>query len=171
MLATIRVAEFRDVVAAGRICQRVLAGKKPYQYELNIGEDGCLNLVAEVEGVIAGFITIVLRRWNPVGPLLWQRVAPYIAFVGVLPEYQCHGIGTALIQAAVGEVTARCPVEPRVFLEHAPGSRARRLYELLGFRTLSVIEVVSLTGLSTKTPVMCLELTHLARVSDHANSE
>ncbi len=158
MPPTVRPAEPADIEAAGRICRRVLADKKPFNYELNIGEDGCLNLVAELDGVIVGFITVLLRRWDPTGKYLWQRLAPYLAFVGVLPEYQGRGIGAGLVRAALREAGSRCPGEPQMFLEHAPDNRARRLYGRLGFRTLSSEEVLSLTRLSANGPVMCLDL-------------
>ena len=157
MTLIIRPAEPRDLGPAGQICRRVLAEKKPYNYELNIGEQGCLNLVAEEEGSVVGFITVLLRRWDPAGRHLWQRVAPYLAFVGVLPERQGRGFGAGLVRTALREAASRCPGETRMFLEHAPNNRARRLYERLGFHTLSADEVFSLTGLKTKGPVMCLE--------------
>ena len=157
MSPTIRSAEPGDVEQAGQICHRVLSEKKPYNYELNIGLEGCLNLVAEKDGTVIGFITVLVHRWDPAGRHLWQRLAPYLAFVGVLPEYQGHGIGTSLVRAALRETALRCPGEPRMFLEHAPDNRARRLYGRLGFRTLSAHEVFSLTGLTAKGPVMCLD--------------
>jgi predicted N-acetyltransferase YhbS len=167
MSPTIRSAEPRDIEAAGQICRRVLAEKKPYNYELNIGLEGCLNLVAEEDGAVVGFVTVLLSRWDPAGRHLWQRLAPYLAFVGVLPEYQGHGIGASLVRAALREAAFRCPGEPRMFLEHAPDNRARRLYSRLGFRTLSADEIVSLTGLTAKGPVMCLEFNHaLGTASD-----
>ncbi len=157
MEPTIRLAEPGDIEQAGEICRRVLSEKKPFNYELNIGVDGCLNLVAEKDGAVVGFITVLLRRWDPAGRHLWQRLAPYLAFIGVLPEYQGHGIGRSLMRAALQEAASRCPGEPRMFLEHAPDNRARRLYQRLGFRTLSADEVFSLTRLTAKGPVMCLE--------------
>lgn len=166
----IRPAEARDVDPAGRICRRVLAEKKPYNYEFNIGLDGCLNLVADDAGSIQGFITVLLRRWDPAGHHLWERLAPYLAFVGVLPECQGRGIGAQLVRAALREAALRCPAESRMFLEHAPNNRARRLYERLGFRTLSADEVFSLTGLTPKGPVMCLELNPVAADTNKLSS-
>jgi len=162
MAPIIRMARSSDVEQASQICHRVLAEKKPYNYELNIGEEGCLNLVAEEDGAVIGFITVLLRRWDPAGRHLWQRVAPYLAFVGVLPEKQGRGVGGLLVRAAVREAKLCCPGEPRMFLEHAPDNRARRLYDRLGFRTLSPEEIFSITGLKVKGPVMCLELDRMA---------
>lgn len=161
---TIRPATAADLEGAAVICSRVLAEKLPYNYELNIGTDGCLNLVADDAGRVVGYITVLLRRWDPHGRRLWQRLAPYLAFVGVLPERQGQGIGAALVRAAIAEIRLRCPQEPRLFLEHAPTNRARRLYERLGFRTLTADEIFQLSGLPARGPVMCLDLARTAAI-------
>ncbi len=154
----IRPAELKDMEGAAAICRRVLAEKLPYNYELNIGTDGCLNLVAEDEGRVVGYLTMLVKRWDPRGRHLWQRLAPYIAFVGVLPERQGQGIGGALLQDAIHEAARLCPLEPRLFLEHAPRNIASRLYQRVGFRALSADEVRRLAGLNVKSPVMCFAL-------------
>ena len=154
----IRVAELKDIEGAGVICRRVLAEKLPYNYELNIGTEGCLNLVAEDGHTIAGYLSMLVKRWDPNGRHLWQRLAPYIAFVGVLPERQRQGIGAALLQDAIGRASRLCPCEPRLFLEHAPRNIASRLYQRAGFRALAAEEIRRLTGLNIHTPVMVFPL-------------
>jgi len=158
MAPIIRLAEPRDLEGAGVICSRVLSGKLPYQYELNIGLEGCLNLVAEEEGRVIGYVSVLLRRWNPRGRNLWERVAPYLAFIGIIPEKQSRGVGESLLRAAIRETALRCPNEPQLFLEHAPDNRAARLYARVGFRTMSRDEIFRLTGLEAKGPVLCLPL-------------
>ena len=158
MPPVIRLAEARDVEGAGAICGRVLSGKLPYQYELNIGLEGCMNLVAEEDGQVIGYATVLLRRWDPRGRNLWQRVAPYLAFIGVLPEKQGRGVGELLLRAVIRESALRCPNEPRLFLEHTPDNRAARLYARVGFRAMSRDEVLQLTGLDPKGPVQCFNL-------------
>ncbi len=158
MPAVIRLAEPRDVEGAGAICGRVLSGKLPYQYELNIGLEECLNLVAVEEGQVIGYATVLLRRWDPRGRHLWQRVAPYLAFIGVLPEKQGRGVGELLLRAVFRESARRCPHEPHLFLEHTPDNRAARLYARVGFRAMSPDEVFRLSGLAPKGPVQCFEL-------------
>ena len=76
MTPTIRQAEAKDREAVGTVCRRVLADETPYQYELNIGVPGCLNLVAEEDGVIVGYASVVLSRRDARGRFVWQRVAP-----------------------------------------------------------------------------------------------
>ena len=154
----IRPAEPRDVEGAAVICRRVLAEKLPYNYELNIGTDGCLNLVAEDDGRVVGYLSMLVKRWDPRGRHLWQRLVPYIAFVGVLPERQRQGIGAALLQDAIREAARLCPCEPHLFLEHAPHNIASRLYERVGFRALSAGEIRQLAGLNVSSPVMCFPL-------------
>src|SRR5512147_2499251 len=114
----IRPAEPKDVEGAAVICRRVLAEKLPYNYELNIGVEGCRNLVADDGGQVVGYLTMLVKRWDPRGHHLWQRLVPYIAFVGVLPERQRQGIGAALLRSAIREAAAVCPGEPLLFVEH-----------------------------------------------------
>lgn len=154
----IRIAEAKDIEGAALICRRVLAEKLPYNYELNIGTEGCLNLVAEDGGQVVGYLTMLVKRWDPRGRHLWQRLVPYIAFVGVLPERQRQGIGAALLRQAIAEAGRCCPGEPSLFLEHAPHNIASRLYERVGFHALSSEEVLRMTGLEVRSPVMCLSL-------------
>ena len=154
----IRPAEAKDTEHAAVICRRVLADKLPYNYELNIGTEGCLNLVAEDEDRVVGYLTMLVKRWDPRGRHLWQRLVPYIAFVGVLPERQRQGIGAALLRDAIREAARLCPLEPRLFLEHAPHNMASRLYQRIGFRALSADEVRQLAGLNVSSPVMCFPL-------------
>ena len=157
----IRPAQPRDVEGAAAICRRVLAEKLPYNYELNIGTEGCFNLVAEDQGVVVGYLSMLMKRWDPRGRYLWQRLVPYIAFVGVLPDRQRQGIGAALLQDAIQQAARCCPCEPRLFLEHAPHNIASRLYVRAGFRALSPEEIRRLAGLNVSSPVMCFELDSL----------
>ncbi len=150
----IRPAEFNDMEGAAVICRRVLAEKLPYNYELNIGTQGCFNLVAEEDGRVIGYLTMLVKRWDPRGRHLWQRLVPYIAFVGVLPDWQRQGIGGALLRDAIREAARLCPLEPRLFLEHAPHNIASHLYQRVGFRALSAEEIRQLTGLNVESPVM-----------------
>ncbi len=154
----IRSAELKDMEGAAAICRRVLAEKLPFNYELNIGTEGCFNLVAEEDGCVVGYLSMLVKRWDPRGRHVWQRLVPYIAFVGVLPERQRQGIGAALLQAAIREAARLCPSEPRLFLEHAPRNIASRLYLRVGFRTLSAGEVRDLAGLEISSPVMYFPL-------------
>jgi GNAT superfamily N-acetyltransferase len=154
----IRPAEAADTEGAADICHRVLAEKLPFDYHFNIGLDGCVNLVADDDGRIVGFLSMLVKCWDARGRHLWQRVTPYIAFVGVVPDRQRQGIGAALLQEAIREAARSCPFEPRLYLEHAPHNIAGRLYQRVGFRALSPAEIRELTGLKVSSPVMCLSL-------------
>jgi ribosomal protein S18 acetylase RimI-like enzyme len=159
MSTIIRRAEAGDTEAAGAVCARVLLEDPPYPYELNIGEPSCLNMVAEQEGAVIGYISVVLKRWNPQGRFFWERIAPYIAFVGVLPEKQRRGIGSLLLRAAITEIVARCPDEPLLFLEHhRQNLAAKHLFEKNGFREMSRDEVFEVSGVYPKSAVMCFEV-------------
>jgi ribosomal protein S18 acetylase RimI-like enzyme len=134
MTPTTRCATVEDTEAVGTVCRRLLADDPPYQYELNIGVPGCLNLVAEEDGTIVGYASLVVRRWDPRGVLVWQRVAPYLAFIGVIPEKQHRGIGELLLRAIISAAAAQCPDEPRLYLEHhRQNAAAKRLFERMGF--------------------------------------
>jgi len=159
MNPTIHQAEAKDREAVGTVCRRVLADDPPYQYELNIGVPGCLNLVAEEDGVIVGYASVVLRRWDARGGFVWQRVAPYLAFIGVVPEKQRRGIGELLLRATISAAAAQCPDEPRLYLEHhRQNATAKRMFERMGFRHMSREDVQRETGLRSTNEVMCFEL-------------
>jgi ribosomal protein S18 acetylase RimI-like enzyme len=154
----IRPAELKDKDGAGIVRAMVLSHNHLYQYEQNIGLADTLNLVAEEEGIVVGFVSVLLSRCNPQGQHLWERVAPYIAFIGIVPAQQRRGIGNLLLRSAIQGAAIRCPNEPVLYLEHEVESHARRLYERIGFRTMSHDEILLATGLHPKGPVMCFEL-------------
>jgi ribosomal protein S18 acetylase RimI-like enzyme len=154
----IRPAERKDEEGAGVVCATVLSQNHPYHYERNIGLAETLNLVAEKEGIVVGFVSVLLSICNPQGQHLWERVAPYIAFIGVMAEQQRKGIGNLLLRSAIHGAAIRCPNEPVVYLEHEIESEARRLYERIGFRTVSDDEIFIAIGLHPKGPVMCFDL-------------
>jgi GNAT superfamily N-acetyltransferase len=61
-----------------------------------------------------------------------QAVHAYLAFVGVLPQRQGHGVGAALLRHRLQEIDL---LRRPAYLE-ASSARSRRLYERLGFRRL-----------------------------------
>ena len=117
-----------------------------------------MNLVAEKDGIVVGFVSVLLTRCNPQGQHLWERVAPYIAFIGIMPAQQKKGIGNLLLRSAIRGAAIRCPNEPVVYLEHEIESEARRLYERIGFRTVPDDEIFMAIGIHPKGPVMCFDL-------------
>jgi ribosomal protein S18 acetylase RimI-like enzyme len=156
-LIAIRDALLKARPGAGRVRSAVLAPEHPYTYEMNIGRPNTLNHIAETDSSIIGFISVLLTRWNPNGQSLWERLAAYLAFVGVLPEHQGNGVGELLLRNAVN-ATAALSKEPLLFLEYGNGNGAERLYERVGFRKMTEAEVMATCGLLPKGPVMCLPL-------------
>jgi len=154
----IRPAELKDKDGAGIVRAMVLSQNHPYQYEQNIGLADTLNLVAEKDGIVVGFVSVLLTRCNPQGQHLWERVTPYIAFIGIMPAQQKKGIGNLLLRSAIKGAAIRCPNEPVVYIEHEVESDSRRLYERIGFRTMFHEEILTATGLHPKGPVLCFDL-------------
>jgi ribosomal protein S18 acetylase RimI-like enzyme len=76
---------------------------------------------------------VIQREGLPVGALVLEQQpdAYYIHQIGVLPDYQGRGLGTATIRWVFGQATAR---DLAVTLSVVwTNDRARRLYERLGF--------------------------------------
>lgn len=86
------------------------------------------------------------RKWNPsafqviqvagqdAGVLVmhWQENEGVLELIELLPEFQHHGVGTAVIQDLQQQAQARhLPITLHVLKSDEP---ARRLYERLGFR-------------------------------------
>jgi ribosomal protein S18 acetylase RimI-like enzyme len=84
-------------------------------------------LVAEVDGVVVGFVTL-----RAVTPLPSNAHVLQIQGLGVDPAYQGRGVGQALLEAAVEEARRR---GARKLSLRVLGSNttARRLYERCGF--------------------------------------
>lgn len=85
---------------------------------LRLNGDGAISLIAEIDNCIVGHIYYS----KLVSPYLSLALAP----IGVLPEYQSKGIGTALINA--GQELAASLGYERVFVLGEP-----QYYEKFGF--------------------------------------
>src|SRR5579885_882878 len=154
----IRSANENDKASVRLIRERALP-EDPTWYENNIGLTETLNLVAEENSVVVGFVTVLLTRWDLQGDALWKRLAPYIGAIGVLPEQQRIGIGRKLLACAMREIAVRCPNERFVYLEHHSGrDYLRRFYQGHGFRTMSAEETFRTAGLCPRASVMCCDL-------------
>ena len=84
-------------------------------------------LVAEVDGVVAGYV-----RLQQSGPLPSHEHVLTVNGLAVAPDRQGAGVGRTLLEAALEEARSRGArkVSLRVL---APNVRARRLYEACGF--------------------------------------
>jgi ribosomal protein S18 acetylase RimI-like enzyme len=79
--------------------------------------------IIELDGVAAG------RLYVDRAPMVLQLID-----ISLLPEYRARGIGTALLQALLAEAAQR---RGTVRLSVATSNPAQRLYQRLGFRTIS----------------------------------
>lgn len=86
--------------------------------------------VAEVDGDVAGYVTVV---WKSPDPGLARRGIPEIMDLNVLPSHRRKGVGSALMEAAEGEATRHGErVGLRVGLHSGYGA-AQRLYVARGY--------------------------------------
>jgi ribosomal protein S18 acetylase RimI-like enzyme len=93
--------------------------------------------VAEADGEVIGFLSGELREGSPAfKPKTWATVED----IYVAPDYQSLGIGHALLEAC--QKWAKEKGADGVSLQVATSNvRARKFYEALGFREVSVYEV------------------------------
>ncbi len=88
-------------------------------------------VVAEEKGKFVGELSIMTENANiPAAVIPNKRV--YLFGLRVLPDYQRHGIGTALMRYAVSFCMQRGVFEFTIGVE-TKNDGARRLYERLGF--------------------------------------
>ncbi|HEY0592186.1 MAG TPA: GNAT family N-acetyltransferase [Thermoanaerobaculia bacterium] len=148
MAVTIRPAERRDLDALGRLGamlmrthyafdqKRFLApgdhvehGYGSFLGSLLDSRDDCL-FVAEREASVVGYV------WAALEPMSWKELrgpAGFVHDLAVADEVRRAGVGTRLLDAAIGWLRAR--KAPRVVLWTAASNRsAHALFERLGFR-------------------------------------
>lgn len=89
-----------------------------------------ITLVAEVDGVVAGFLAYTLKREEKIGE---------VDLLAVHPDYQNRGVGTVLNNAALEQIRESgmklAIVETGGDPGHAP---ARRAYEKAGYTLLPI---------------------------------
>jgi ribosomal protein S18 acetylase RimI-like enzyme len=114
---------------AEKIMHRFLA-------DLSASSDSCL-FVAERNGAIIGFLSGELREGSPAfKPKTWAAVED----VYVVPDHRSSGVGHALLEEF--QKWAQGKGADGVSLQVAAGNaRARKFYEELGFREVSVYQV------------------------------
>lgn len=128
----VRPATLDDRPAANAI-HKAAYPDDPYTYANNIGRQGVINLVAEKDGEVVGFVSALVNNPNPHGKYLWERMRPYIGFVGVAAEHRGRGVG-ALLVTGVSRSALAATKRDRIYLEcEADNELARGLYEKLGF--------------------------------------
>lgn len=114
---------------AERIMRRFLA-------DLSSSSHSCL-FVAERDGEVIGFLSGELREGSPAfQPKTWAAIED----IYVAPDHRSLGVGHALFEEC--QKWARKKGVDGVSLQVASGNaRARKFYEELGFREVSVYEV------------------------------
>lgn len=130
----IRKATVLDVPAIQWLQKKVLPPNHPKDYEKNVGSPSCENLVASIGGEIVGYISVFLTINNPAGPALWHRLAPYVGFVGVVPEHQRKGVCRALLQVVLQGLQTESRHQT-IYLECSSGNSD--IFEKLGFKRLN----------------------------------
>jgi len=122
----------------------------PYSYELNIGCRDTHNFVAERDQKVVGYISTLADDPELKGPHLWQRMKPYLAFMGVVPEFQGQGIGAALLRQAEEAVFA-LTAAPYFYLEC--DEKPVGFYLKAGWEPMAPEHVQREFGLTPKTQV------------------
>lgn len=92
------------------------------------------------EHFVPANMRVIICEERDVGLLHVEResAAVFLANIQILPEFQCRGLGTAVVQQVLADAEASgLPVRLQVLKTN---SDARRLYERLGF------QVTDLTG-------------------------
>jgi ribosomal protein S18 acetylase RimI-like enzyme len=140
-MASIRPATTADVDTVMSLADRLLVGVAPWREEAAVtaavrgwvrtslaamAEPGHAVLVAELEGVVVGFVTL-----SP-APHWAGDPDAYIGELVVSPEAEGRGIGRALVVAAMERARENGSTRIRVSTG-AANTRARSLYRALGF--------------------------------------
>ena len=146
----IRPAVLSDFEVAKVIQERTIPVDHPYHYAENIRCTGTANFVAESNKQVVGYVSVLVNHPTPDGTHLWERMRPYIGFVGVLPECQLGGVGRQLILHAVRQAIVNYPSE-FAYLESEEG--ANGFYEKVGFQRMAAEEVEQAFGKSPRSSV------------------
>jgi len=102
-------------------------------------------LVAEVDGRVAGFVQVLLRRPPEQPSMLKPRLLGYVRELGVSEDARGTGIGSQLMQAA--EAWARLVGAQAMMVDTgAKNSQAQRFYrERMSYRDIGVILIKPLS--------------------------
>lgn len=151
----IRNATLADYEDAMRIRKECLGSNEYALYERNIGEQNIFNLVASIDGQVVGFISVLEVSFEPKGRAVWQRLFPYIGFVGVLEIFRRRGVCSELLEVTKQRFREN-NFRGSIFLECS--SELREIYEKSGFVVLHPDVVERMIGLRPKGCVMSCPL-------------
>jgi GNAT superfamily N-acetyltransferase len=157
--ASIRKASKRDTPAIARIyvtAAREAVEREPGHFRVpTIDEASRLFmpqdsadaavLVAEVDGRVAGFVEVLLRRPPEQPSMIKPRLLGYVRELGVSEDARGTGIGSQLMEAA--EEWARSAGAQAMMVDTgAKNSQAQRFYrERMGYRDIGVILIKPLS--------------------------
>lgn len=158
MAFSVRVAEARDYEQVSRLTDVCLNGNARHAYERNIFSNGCLNAVCarEEDGLVVGFITVLLPPAASASPEIWNRLRPYVGFVGVIPEFRRKGLCRDLLGSAVVTIRRHFPEEECLSLQCR--EHLEDFYLNLGFRKVPDKEVMTRYGTEPTIPVFQFRL-------------
>ncbi|SKC61534.1 GNAT family N-acetyltransferase [Pseudoxanthomonas indica] len=139
----IRAAANADEGQVDAIQHACLPAAHRYRYSQNIGVPGTANFVATDGAAVVGYISMLHSPPDLAGPYLWQRLKPYMAFVGVLPASRKHGVGARLVRQGVRSVVQE--EHQLTWLECE--EQVAGFYERLGYRRAAPSEVLAAVGL------------------------
>lgn len=141
----IRDADLSDRAAANAIHKSAYPND-PYTYANNIGLRGTINLVAVKNNLTVGFISVLINQPNPHGRFLWERMQPYIGYVGVSEEARRSGIAKKLVIEA-SRRALHFTGKSHIYLEcENNNENAQKLYEKIGFEAISPEEIEKAFG-------------------------
>ncbi|QIN79500.1 GNAT family N-acetyltransferase [Rubrobacter marinus] len=124
---------YDDVYATSPDAEKIM---RRFLADLSSSAHSCL-FVAESDGEVVGFLSGEIREGSPAfSPKTWAAVED----IYVTQEHRSRGVGRSLLDACAG--WARDKGADGVSLQVAAGNeRARKFYDELGFREVSVYEV------------------------------
>lgn len=152
-----RRADLQDHSHVARLLGETLPDA-PYRYADNLSwdESFVLNHVAMSEGLLAGYITVLVYPSDPQGRALWQRLPrPYVGCLAVRPGHQRQGIGHRLVGATLAALPglAVAPnLSDHLYLECADALVP--VYESMGFEPLTSMRIQQFAGMPARANVM-----------------
>ena len=149
----IRLATIDDYQGADEVQRITLPGNDSYTYANNLHCKTAANFVAVEDERIVGFITILTNEPKPDGKYLWERLRPYVGFVGVLPEFERQDIGTQLMRTGANAVLSH--TRQRLWLECDEDNRP--FYEKIGCVSSTPEAIQQAYGFLPKGPVYSLD--------------
>jgi GNAT superfamily N-acetyltransferase len=135
-------AGYRDIVASEKLAELPI---ERWRHEVGVGlrrpVDDAFTYVAEIVGGFAGYCYVAApTQESDLGPAVAELVAMYVD-----PEHWRHGVGNALMEAALQRLTG-LHYEEAVLWTFKENDRAIAFYERNGWRTDGAEKIHPRTG-------------------------